>query len=826
MSYTDYDFPHTNMYGSDLREIIANMRKLEEIVATFVSNNTIEFADPIQWNITTQYRKSVVVLDENGNAFLSKEPVPAGIELSNERYWLDIFNFMNYVKSFNSNLTYNVETNTERATDSYLVGDWLIWNDILYKVTAIINLDDLLVIGTNIERFTVEEFCRAWQTYMVNTINQYKTDIDASELAYKNEIDASEAAYRAQLASDIESTTASLQAQLNAAISGATVDSEVINARIGANDVTYSTLGEAIRTQISNCNRADENFYNGLYDGYMYPVLSFEQGWINSSGQYSNNDGTKHIIKPFEMSSDYFEVINNTDVDVYVIYFTAFTSFANFTYARSSYVPHNGGHVTIDHSYTHFAVELLTYDHSDMENVVIVKNSKLDYLSSRNIDTISANIRKELYNGYMIDKVPWEHGWISSNGTYNPNSPYYISHPQAMDSDYVEVYNGSNTNIYLCYLSTFVNYSDFTYDSFVTIGVGGKWTINQSKAFFFIGVPSTDGDQLPLIELRKLSNLEYLSRVNIGELPDYWQTYLNNKKHTLKWADMSIGRNGVSFAFVTDVHIDANNMMSPKLLYWLTRHTNVRDVICGGDIVEGYNTAEHASDELFQWMQDTSEIKIVNIHGNHDNNTNGQTDPTQNLDNIHFYALECRQSEYFVTFVDNEMYGYSDNADQKMRYIYLDTGAPDSEVISNTQINWMKDRIEELDSGWFVVIFCHQFFTGAAASTPTLELDDSGVKIKNALEDIYDTIDATIVCVVSGHCHRDYSIVSSKGFPMIATTCDTNQAAPYDPVTPDRTAGTTEEQAFDIFYINTSLRTIDIIRIGAGDTTSDRSFTF
>lgn len=252
MSFTDYDFPHTNMYDSDLREVIANMRKLEEIVATFVSNNTIEFADPIQWNITTQYKKSVIVLDKNGNAFLSKEPVPAGIELSNEKYWLEIFNFMDYVKSFNSNLTYNVETNTERATDSYLVGDWLIWEDILYKVTAIINLDDLLVVGTNIERFTVEEFCRAWQTYMVNTINQYKNDIDASELAYKNEIDASEAAYRAQLAEDIATITASLQAQLDTAISGATVDSEVINGRVGEDSIVYDTLGNAIRTQVKD----------------------------------------------------------------------------------------------------------------------------------------------------------------------------------------------------------------------------------------------------------------------------------------------------------------------------------------------------------------------------------------------------------------------------------------------------------------------------------------------------------------------------------------------------------------------------------------------
>lgn len=238
MSYTDYDFPHTHMYDSDLRELIANMRKLEEIVKAFVATNSIELADPIQWNIASQYAKNNIVLDNVGNAYLSKQPVPAGIELDDEDYWLEIFNYTQYVKSFNSNLTYNIEENTTRASKDYAVGDWLVLDDLLYKVIAAIEEDELFVVNTNIQRFTVEEFCRAWVDYSAGLIQQYKDDIDASELAY-----------RQQLAQDIATTTASLQAQLDLAISGATVDSEVINARLGADGNTYDTLGNAIRTQ-------------------------------------------------------------------------------------------------------------------------------------------------------------------------------------------------------------------------------------------------------------------------------------------------------------------------------------------------------------------------------------------------------------------------------------------------------------------------------------------------------------------------------------------------------------------------------------------------
>lgn len=234
-------YPYINEQDLNLDYILRRMKNLEETVAQFVALETVTFADPIKWNITSQYPKSTIVLDNTGNAYISKQAVPAGVQLSNTDYWLEIFNFTAYIKAFDSNLTYNIEQNTERASKAYIVGDWLLLDDILYKVIAAISADELFVIDTNIERFTVEEFIKAWIQYANGLIVQYKNDIDASELAYRN-----------QLALDISNTTASLQAQLDLAIAGATVDSEVINARLGADGVTYPTLGDAIRTQISN----------------------------------------------------------------------------------------------------------------------------------------------------------------------------------------------------------------------------------------------------------------------------------------------------------------------------------------------------------------------------------------------------------------------------------------------------------------------------------------------------------------------------------------------------------------------------------------------
>jgi len=246
-------FPYANMHEMNLDWLLKKMKELDKAMETFKATESLKFADPIIWDITTQYEKSTIVLDPTGNAYLSLQAVPAGVQLNNEEYWLEIFNFTDYTRTANQNLTVNTETNTTRATAAYQVDDWLIWNDVLYRVTSAIAIDDALIVapaaGSNIIHFTVEDFIKAFITYATGLINQYKDDIDESELLY-----------RQQLAQDIADTTASLQAQLDQAISGATVDSEVINARIGADGKTYDTLGNAIRSQFEGVT--------GMIDAY------------------------------------------------------------------------------------------------------------------------------------------------------------------------------------------------------------------------------------------------------------------------------------------------------------------------------------------------------------------------------------------------------------------------------------------------------------------------------------------------------------------------------------------------------------------------------
>ena len=271
-------FPYTNVHELNLDWVLSMMKALEAEWEAFTAGNSLTFADPMLHDVTKTYAKNTIVLDDIGNAYVSLQAVPVGVGLQNGDYWLMVFDYEAFIEKVNKNFTVRYYRGSYRATAAMAIGDWLTVDDVLYKATAAIAVNDVLEDGVNITHFTLEDFIKAFMQSANQLIQQYKNDIDASELLY-----------RQQLAQDIANTTASLQAQLDAAISGATVDSEVINARVGADGVTYATLGDAIRTQINNCFTVQpivttSNYSTNLPDcdnvnkNYVYPLLITPQG--------------------------------------------------------------------------------------------------------------------------------------------------------------------------------------------------------------------------------------------------------------------------------------------------------------------------------------------------------------------------------------------------------------------------------------------------------------------------------------------------------------------------------------------------------------------
>jgi len=89
-----HNYPYSDAHELNLDWIIRQIKSLESEMKTFVSYASIKYANPILWNITSQYEQNTVVIDPaTGDGYLSVAPVPIGISLSNTAYWTAIFNY-------------------------------------------------------------------------------------------------------------------------------------------------------------------------------------------------------------------------------------------------------------------------------------------------------------------------------------------------------------------------------------------------------------------------------------------------------------------------------------------------------------------------------------------------------------------------------------------------------------------------------------------------------------------------------------------------------------------------------------------------------------
>ena len=296
-------YPYTDFHEMNLDFLLRSMEELKKAFASFTSSNSLIFAEPLLHDLTKSYAKNTIVLDADGNAYISIQAVPSGVQLSDSSYWLMVFNFEEYTEKANKNFTVNYLRDTTRAPQAYAIGDWIVLNDVLYKATAAIAADELLVIGTNIVHFTVEQFLKDFITSVNNTLAAYSLTIQQ----YKNEIDASEALF-----------TSTLQEQFNQAIGAATVDSEVVLGRNAFTGTTYDTIGEAIRGQdkllldlyneaapiVLSSYRIFDEFKRARYDVNGYTVNTTHISVKLPSGKYTFSGLTGCAFAVFEYISD------------------------------------------------------------------------------------------------------------------------------------------------------------------------------------------------------------------------------------------------------------------------------------------------------------------------------------------------------------------------------------------------------------------------------------------------------------------------------------------------------------------------------------------
>lgn len=160
--------PYTNFHDLNLDWIMEVLNEFNTKLTNFVSLATIKYADPIQWDITSQYEANTVVVDIKGNAYLSVQPVPSGVSLDRVEFWTKIGNFDELWADVKKALTPNDEGHSPTATAARAVND-LVWvNGALVRVTKAMIAGDAYVPGSNCVSSSTNEVLH----YLITAFNE------------------------------------------------------------------------------------------------------------------------------------------------------------------------------------------------------------------------------------------------------------------------------------------------------------------------------------------------------------------------------------------------------------------------------------------------------------------------------------------------------------------------------------------------------------------------------------------------------------------------------------------------------------------------------
>ena len=151
-------FPYTNFHDLNLDWILHAIQSMDKKLDEFVASNVLSYADPIQWDIETQYAKNTVVVDpKTGTAYMSINPVPVGQLLTNKYYWQPIFNYDEIVNTLKKQIA-AVQADQNNIIPVAANQNELVWvANKLYRLTKSLDAGSKIIENENAVPVTVEE---------------------------------------------------------------------------------------------------------------------------------------------------------------------------------------------------------------------------------------------------------------------------------------------------------------------------------------------------------------------------------------------------------------------------------------------------------------------------------------------------------------------------------------------------------------------------------------------------------------------------------------------------------------------------------------------
>lgn len=466
-----------------------------------------------------------------------------------------------------------------------------------------------------------------------------------------------------------------------------------------------------------------------------------------------------------------------------------------------------------------------------------------------------------IYNGIKINASMFEKGNIEAgnNNTYRQLCRCRLIDKAKYSDDIVVTITGNTILVGISYYD-----ESGTYTSYVSVQ-NGSYTIPANSIFrLFVegkrGLSATEMSISEILEGVEFSEVlsgmysmdadikrldadvsDIKTQLYTDEIPDYYlvDDYLPNKART---AQLASNVNGISFGFVTDVHTGDSARNSMKVAKYLADRTSALPfMICGGDIPEtNTGTVDGLHEQAMLWQEMMSQYgkhRVYTCRGNHDylSKLSDRSSYNASHGTCHSYVMGYMPDRVVVSGSMKMSY-YVDFDTVKTRIVVVDeydisdSGDFTGYVgLSPAQFHWLVDTALNI-ADYKIIIVAHEAinpsdYTPGSSLTFLKNIITayrnheafSGSYGATSINVDFSTYTSELVCVLSGHAHRDYSY--SDGFLTIGCTSD----AIYDTDGYNRAQGQINEIAFDIISIDFDTRTIKCTRIGAGN---DRMFDY
>lgn len=176
----NYRYPYTNDHELNLGWVLATIKAQESELSKFVALNTVKYADPFDWNITTQYATNTVVFNPaDMTAYISVQPVPSGVQIDNTDYWTPIFTLSDIFTAYKTSITPVEQIAAKPATQAISKGQLLWIDNVLYQAVREIAQGTVIVPGENVLLTNISNELAA----QVQTFQQMQQEIHAEQEA-------------------------------------------------------------------------------------------------------------------------------------------------------------------------------------------------------------------------------------------------------------------------------------------------------------------------------------------------------------------------------------------------------------------------------------------------------------------------------------------------------------------------------------------------------------------------------------------------------------------------------------------------------------------